>query len=456
MQSKTFYTTSDKDAHPLTFVTEAQWESGTSFLSSIEKTCLNTQQFSGKLGTFGLLFDTDGLLKKAYIGSGDGDIALALAHAATLLPPLTYSLVEDGLSTTHLINWALAQYRFETYKKNPYEPRILIVSEPQLQAILQEVDAVFLARDLINQPANDLGPSDLSKVLQILSLKTGATFKEYVGDALLTHNFPAIHAVGRAAKDVPRLLQLSWGNRAHPRIAVVGKGVCFDSGGLDLKPSSAMRLMKKDMGGAAIAIGLAQWIMDLQLPIYLEVYIPAVENAVSLDAYRPGDVLTMRSGLTVEIDNTDAEGRLVMADAITKACEDPLDLLIDFSTLTGAARVAVGTEIAAMFTNDDTLAKELEIISSEVADPIWRLPLFSAYESLLSSTIADVVNSSPSSYAGAITAALFLQKFVPKNVSFVHFDLMAWNVTSKPGKPEGGEAMAMRAVAYYLMKRFGS
>jgi leucyl aminopeptidase len=455
MQSTSFYTTNNKDARILSFVTEEQWKSDSSIISQTEKTHLKTQQFDGKLGAIGLIFDVDGHLKHAYVGSGDGNVAIALAHAATKLPPYVYALKESGLPETSLIIWALAQYRFETYKKTSCEPRVLVVHESQLQAIIQEVDAVFLARDLINQPTNALGPSELSKVVHALCLKNGATFKEWIGDALLSDNFPAIHAVGRAAKDAPRLLQLTWGNPTHPRIAVVGKGVCFDSGGLNLKPGNAMRLMKKDMGGAAIAIGLAQWIMAIKLPIYLDLYIPAVENAVSLGAYRPGDVLTMRSGLTVEIDNTDAEGRLVMADAITKACETPLDLLVDFSTLTGAARIAVGTEISAMFTNEDTLAHELEIIASKVVDPVWRLPLYAGYESLLYSSIADVVNSSSSSYAGAITAALFLQKFVPKKVSFVHFDLMAWNVTSTPGKPEGGEAMAMRTVAHYLMKRFG-
>lgn len=282
-----------------------------------------------------------------------------------------------------------------------------------------------------------------------------ADFCEWVGDELLTANFPAIHVVGRASEFEPRLIQLTWGQADHPLIALVGKGVCFDSGGLDIKPALNMRLMKKDMGGAAHVLGLAQWIMANQLPVRLQVLIPAVENAVGSRSFRPGDVLTMRNGLTVEVDNTDAEGRLILADAMVKACEEKPELLIDFSTLTGAARVAVGTDIAALFTGNDELASTLSRLGEEICDPVWRFPLFSGYESMLDSTVADVINASPSPYAGAITAALFLKRFIHAATQWVHFDIMAWNLASKPGKPEGGEAMGVRTVARYLKEKYG-
>ena len=260
--------------------------------------------------------------------------------------------------------------------------------------------------------------------------------------------------MGRGAAAAPRLISLVWGDEAHPRVALVGKGVCFDSGGLDIKPSAGMRLMKKDMGGAAQVIGLAQWLMTLKVPIRLHVLIPAVENSVDAQSYRPGDVLTMRNGLKVEVHNTDAEGRLVLADALVKACEYQPELVIDFATLTGAARVAVGTDIAAMFVNDDKLAHDLEKSAREAFDPVWRMPLFDGYAELFNSTIADFANASDSSYAGAITAALFLQRFITPDLPWVHFDIMAWNLRSKPGKPEGGEAMGIQAVGQYLRGRY--
>jgi leucyl aminopeptidase len=274
-----------------------------------------------------------------------------------------------------------------------------------------------------------------------------------VGDELLKAGFPAIHAVGRAAAQAPRLLSITWGNPKHPRVALVGKGVCFDSGGLDLKPSSAMRLMKKDMGGAAQALAAGKWLMMQQLPICLQILIPAVENAVGPDSFRPGDVLTMRNGLTVEVENTDAEGRLVLADALCLAAEQQPELLIDFATLTGAARVAVGTGLAAMFSNDDQLATDLTAAGLRMRDPLWRLPLFAPYEELLQSTVADLANATGAPYAGAITAALFLQRFVPKGLPWAHFDIMAWNLATTPGKPEGGEAMAVLAVCDYLQNK---
>ncbi|WP_028387703.1 leucyl aminopeptidase family protein [Legionella fairfieldensis] len=448
-----FYETYSQQAIPLFLITTQEWENKKETFTTFERNCFATQQFAAKSGDVCLIPDQEDGISKAYIGIHNGNEILALAHAATRLPPGHYA-PQQVLSHTASVVWSLAQYRFADYKKQDWLPRILLIEEESLAAILAESSAIFLVRDLINKPTNDLSPEELATIVTQLAEKYDAHYEYWTGKELLTANFPAIHTVGRASVKEPRLLSLSWGDKTHPHITLVGKGVCFDSGGLDIKPSTAMRLMKKDMGGAAHAIALARWVMEQKLPVYLELYIPAVENAIGPDAFRPGDVITMRNKLTVEIDNTDAEGRLVLADALVKACEEKPDLLIDFATLTGAARVAVGTDIAAMFCNDETLAQLLMNSSLAVNDPVWRLPLFEGYESMLDSSIADLANASASSYAGAISAALFLQRFVAKKVSWVHFDIMAWNVSSKPGKPEGGEAMALRALMHYLRKTY--
>ena len=455
MQSDRFYQINSDKALPLVFLTKAECLDGAiEKLNAFERNSLAGQQFKGAMGEVVIISNSDGLPSHVYIGSGDGNEALAIAIAISRIPPGLYQ-AHKNISKQALLTWALAQYSFDKYKPNLTEPRILAVDECELRNILIKSKAIFLVRDLINTPANDLGPQEMAAFVAGLASEYGAEFKQWVGDELVCDNFPAIHAVGRAAADAPRLLSLIWGDETHPRVTLVGKGVCFDSGGLDIKPSSGMRLMKKDMGGAAQVIGLAQWLMAHRLPIRLHLLIPVVENAIGSKAYRPGDVLTMRSGLTVEIDNTDAEGRLVLADALVKACEEKPELLIDFATLTGAARVAVGTEMSAMFSNDDQLAEGILNSAVEVNDPVWRMPLFSGYASMLDSSIADMTNSTSSSYAGAITAALFLQRFVNESVSWVHFDVMAWNVSNKPGRPEGGEAMGMLAVGQYLMGRYG-
>lgn len=455
MRIESFYQVHEKNAIPLILVSKSQWQNKTLIAAELEQDYLDHQHFKGRLGEKGLIYSTQGLLIKAYIGSGEGEDELAMAYAATLLPAGNY-YVQQEISTFAEINWSLAQYRFDRYKKQETEPRVLVVNTENLAAIKLQVSAIFLIRDLINTPTNDMGPQQLAAEVAKLATNFQGKFKQWVGQELLTANFPAIHAVGRASASEPRLLNLTWGEPHHPLIILIGKGVCFDSGGLDIKPYSAMRLMKKDMGGAAQVLGLAQWIMTAGLPIRLEVFIPAVENAIGPDAFRPGDILTMRNGLTVEIDNTDAEGRLILADALVKADELTPELIINFATLTGAARVAVGTEIAAMFTADEELAQELIEASQQVKDPIWRLPLFKSYESMLDSSIADLANASASPYAGAITAALFLQRFVSAKTSWVHFDVMSWNIANKAGKPEGGEAMAIRAVAHYLTKRYAN
>ncbi|KTC85893.1 leucyl aminopeptidase family protein [Legionella drozanskii] len=454
MPADMFYEIQSEKAIPLFLVTETHWEQGLEALAPAERSCLLSREFTGKLGDYSLIHTADGHVSKAFIGAGKGNQMLALAHAATQLPKGCY-IAQEVLSHSAKVNWSLAQYRFSEYKKQEPSARTLLVNKEELPGILAESEAIFLVRDLINRPTNALGPQELSMEVSRISVKYKAHFKRWLGEQLVSSNLNAIYTVGRASATPPRLSTLTWGNENHPKITLIGKGVCFDSGGLDLKPFAAMRLMKKDMGGAAHAIGLAQWIMDQQLPVYLRLYIPAVENSVGPNSFRPGDVIKMHNGLTVEIDNTDAEGRLVLADAISKACEDQPDLLIDFATLTGAARVAVGTDIAAMFSNDDQLVQGITESALAVNDPVWRLPLFSGYEEMLNSSVADLVNASPSPYAGAITAALFLQRFIPKSLSWVHFDIMAWNLASKPGKPEGGEAMALRALMHYLKKTYG-
>ena len=371
------------------------------------------------------------------------------------LAPGQYQLAQISSDIT-VLGWALGGYQYATYKAPSRPPATLLLRDAEQFARTHRMAAgTALTRDLINTPANDMLPSHLEQASRDLAGRFGANIEVTTGSALLAAGYRTIHAVGRASADEPRLIDIHWGDAAHPLITLVGKGVCFDSGGLNIKPGSSMRSMKKDMGGAAQVLGLAHMIMDAKLPIRLRVLISAVENAISANAYRPGDIIRTYQGLTVEIDNTDAEGRLVLCDALTLACEEKPALLVDYATLTGSARSAVGTEIAAMFSNNDELASTLFECGEQGDDAVWRLPLHKGYRSMLSSTHADCVNSAASPYAGAITAALFLEKFVDQDVPWVHFDLMAWNLRTRPGHPEGGEAMGVRAVYHYLDSLYG-
>ncbi|MEM1433427.1 MAG: leucyl aminopeptidase family protein [Pseudomonadota bacterium] len=355
-----------------------------------------------------------------------------------------------------LLGWWLGAYQFDRYKAARREPAVLVVPQTAAAAAAEAIArAVWLCRDLINTPAADMLPSDLAAAAQSVAQQFNAGIEVTAGDDLLKAQYRTIHAVGRAATDAPRLIDLRWGNTEHPRVTLVGKGICFDSGGLDLKPSSAMRTMTKDMGGAAQALALAQLIMARQLPVRLRLLIAAAENAVAGNAFRPGDIITTYSGRTVEIDNTDAEGRLVLCDALSLATEEEPALIVDFATLTGSARSAVGAEVSAMFCNRDEVADGVYAAGQETDDPVWRLPLHAPYRSMLKSTIADTLNSAPSPFAGAITAALYLEDFV-EDQPWLHFDLMAFNSRSRPARPEGGEAMAMRAVFHYLDSRYGA
>ncbi len=380
-----------------------------------------------------------------------------LARAAETLPEGSYRVADRGPGPA-MLGWLLGQYRFDRYKekKDPKGPRILLTDDPaRIEETARIAEAVFLVRDLVNTPAGDLGPEELEIAALALADECGAQVR-IVRDHALNEGYPMVAAVGAAATPTraPRLIALEWGDQRHPRVAIVGKGVCFDSGGLDLKPASGMRLMKKDMGGAAHALALAALVMRARLPVRLKLLIPAVENAVSGAAFRPGDILKSRKGLTVEVGNTDAEGRLILADALADAVESEPELILDFATLTGAARVALGPDLPAMFANDDVLADELLAAGASVSDPLWRMPLWKPYEEMLKSDIADLGNVSEAPMAGAVTAALFLGKFVPGTLSWAHFDTFAWRSTAKPGRPKGGEAIGLRAAWELLRTRY--
>ena len=353
------------------------------------------------------------------------------------------------------IAWGLGAYQFSKYKKREaIKPKLMISSKCSTKYIDSIVAATNFSRDLINLPSQDFSPKDLGNAARDLAKKHSAKITEIVGEDLLKKNFPAVYAVGKGGVNKPRIIDLHWGNfKKAPHITLVGKGVCFDSGGWDLKPSSGMRYMKEDMAGAAYALTVARLIMEFNLKINLRVIIPAVENLLDNVSYKPGDVIKMRSGKTVEIHNTDAEGRMILADALTLACEEKTDLLLDFATLTGAARVALGNDINAMFTDDDKLAEMLAKFSKEEKDPMWRLPLYESYWESMNSSIADFSNCSDSRYGGTITAALFLKQFVKKDVKWVHFDIAAWNYKTKPGRPEGGEIQCLRTI-FKLINKF--
>jgi leucyl aminopeptidase len=381
-----------------------------------------------------------------------------LARAAESLPEGKYRVEGRGPGPAAL-GWLLGQYRFERYRKSEGKtgPRVLLTSEPaRIEETLRLAESVNLIRDLVNLPAGDLGPAELEAAVRDVAEEFGAEVTVASG-AALDEGYPMVAAVGRAAtaERAPRLVELEWGDRRHPRIAIVGKGVCFDSGGLDIKPSSGMRLMKKDMGGAAHALALARLVMNSRLPVRLHLLIPAVENAVSGAAFRPGDILRSRKGLTVEIGNTDAEGRLILGDALAKAVEGEPELILDFATLTGAARVALGPDLPALFANDDTLADSLLAGGTEAADPVWRMPLWGPYEEMLASDVADLGNAADGPMAGAITAALFLKRFVPESTPWAHFDTYAWRGAAKPGRPKGGDAFGLRAAWAALLQRYG-
>jgi len=411
--------------------------------------------FKGKVGQRVLLPSSAGV--DALLGIGKGRSVFALGAAALALPEgdWAFEAVPEGFDPTLCaVAWGMGGYQFTRYKSAGRAPARLVLPEgADAEEARRIVDAATLTRDLVNTPADAMGPEGLEAAFRALAERFGADVRVTKGDALIEENYPMIHAVGRAAGEAPRLLELEWGDPSHPRLALVGKGVCFDSGGLDLKAAQFMRLMKKDMGGGANAMGLASLVMDAKLPVRLHLLVPAVENAVSAGAFRPGDILSTRKGDTVEIDNTDAEGRLVLGDALTRAGEDNPDLILDFATLTGAARVALGPEVMPFYTADDALAAAVSEAGKALEDPVWRMPLWDGYDAMLDSKVADIVNSAASPFAGSITAALFLRRFAGEH-AWAHFDIFAWNPSARPGHPEGGEIQAVRAVYQFLREKY--
>lgn len=417
---------------------------------------VNANGFSAKPFSFCAVPNDDGSLAYVIYGVSETPGIWSLSKAPQALPLGVYALDcgwDDELKRTVALGWALGSYQFNRYKSTS-ESWSQLVWQDESESLLAQVSATARVRDLINLPPDDMMPPEMASEAKSLAEQYGARFSQLIGDELLTAHYPAIHAVGRASVHAPRLLKLEWGDEDKPLLALVGKGVCFDSGGLDLKPSSAMRFMQKDMGGAAHVLGLAELVMANRLNVRLEVWIPSVENAVAGNAFHPGDILETRKGISVEVDNTDAEGRLVLCDAIADACVKKPDLLIDFATLTGAARVAVGTEIACFFSSDEGLSAELTQAGAVLEDETWRLPLHRPYRSKLDSQAADIVNAASDGMGGAITAALFLEEFVDADVPWIHFDMMAWNTRSRPGRPLGGEAMGMRAMFEVLQTRY--
>jgi len=427
-----------------------QWRDA---LPEVAREWVDVQAFDASPGTAIVVPGSDGTPAAALLAVGDALDPFAYAHGPLSLPARDWSLAHalpDAERHALLLGWGLGSYRFTRYRAAPRTPaRLAIASLPdEVRDILA---ACARVRDLVNTPAQHMGPDELERTACEIGEVHGARIKVISGDDLIEQNFPAIHAVGRASHRAPRLIRLDWGDAAHPHVAIVGKGVCFDTGGLNIKPGEGMRNMKKDMGGAAHAIALAELLMARRAPLRLTLLVPAVENAIGPDALRPGEVIATRSGLHVEIDNTDAEGRLILGDALAHAAEDGPALLIDFATLTGAARIALGPDLPALYANDEAQAAALLRAAHAVRDPLWRMPLWQPYWRYLTSHVADFANSGPSRMAGSVTAALYLQRFVPAGQPWLHMDTYSWNDADRPGRPAGGEAQGLRAV-YALLR----
>ncbi|MGG7519175.1 leucyl aminopeptidase family protein [Allorhizobium undicola] len=450
-RSSPFFTKGGKSL-PIFAVTPAHIETAT--IDPVALDWARKAGYKAETGSMLLIPTSDGHLGGALFGLGahPAENPFLTGKLARSLPAGDWHIETAPLTANRLIlGFGLGSYRFDRYKSDKGDmPRLLIPADADANEMKRQLAGVFLARDLINTPTNDMGPDNLEKAFRALADHYKAEVSVITGENLLTHNFPLVHTVGRASSQAPRLMELRWGKKGHKKVTLVGKGVCFDTGGLDIKPSSSMALMKKDMGGAANVMGLALMIMDAKLKVDLRVIIPTVENSIAGNAFRPGDIYPSRKGLTVQIDNTDAEGRLILADALTYADEDQPDLLIDMATLTGAARVALGPDLPAFFSNDDELAYEISEASLETDDPVWRLPLFAGYEKMLKTQIADLTNAPSGGMAGAITAALFLKRFVTNTTNWAHFDIFGWSSQERPHAPVGGEAQAIRALYRHI------
>ena len=448
-----------ENATPIELVSSAEIDGWRKQQSDLVLAWADRAKFKGSANHFFTIPDTDGFPSRIVAGTGKSITIESIGSLSQKLPAGDYVLdgVDQASVYTLALGWGMGAYEFAKYKtqKKKTDKKARLFVDPSFESIDQELSSINLARDLINTSAGDLLPDQLEDAVQEVCAKFDINLNVTKGDELLNSGFRTIHSVGRASCSAPRLLDFSWGDEAAPKVVILGKGVCFDSGGLDLKSAAGMREMKKDMAGAAITLGLSQLIMHRKLNVHLRVLIPAVENAVSSNAYHPGDVITTYKGTTVEVGNTDAEGRLILCDALALAAESKPELMVDFTTLTGAARTAMGPDISAMFSNNDEVANALMETGERVLDPIWRLPLYDGYRESLRKSIADLSNIGTESMGGAITAALFLEHFVSKT-PWVHFDLMGSNTKPRPAHPAGGEAMAMRVVFHYLQDRFGN
>jgi leucyl aminopeptidase len=449
-------------AIPIHAVSSAEYESWLNAQPPRTRAWLNSVAFKADAGAFAAVSGDDSAMSSVVLGLGRGDDPWVTGNLAKALPKGEYRIASGAgaafdFPTWAALAWALGGYSFTRYRSDPSAQRAALVwpNDCDRAYVTRAVVGSTLSRDLINTPAADMLPDGLEQSARDLAALHGAKLSVITGDALLAQNYPMIHAVGRASSIAPRLIDMTWGDANAPKVTLVGKGVCFDTGGLDLKTASGMLLMKKDMGGAATMLGLAHMIADAKLPVRLRLMIAAVENAVSGNAFRPGDVLKSRKGLNVEIGNTDAEGRLVIADPLTEASSENPALLIDCATLTGACRVALGPDLPGLFVEDDALATDILAAGKANFDPMWRLPLYAPYRKMIDSKIADINNAGESSFAGAITAALFLKEFVGKDTPWVHIDSYAWNAGDRPGRPAGGEALTQRALYSLIKSRFG-
>ncbi len=443
---------------PITSILPAQWPSWLKQQSQMTQQWAQAINFIAKPGNYALLPGKEGQLQRVLLLRHDALDFWSFGLLPSVLPEGHYHIedsCEETLQCQFALAWGLGAYEFTPYKASTRPlAQLLLTSEKQKTLLIAKVKSIYRVRDLINTPTNDMGPAELVENVFQLGEKFNATVTQIVGDALLQANYPAIYAVGKASCRAPRLVDLRWGDPKAPKVTLLGKGVCFDSGGLDLKSAANMLLMKKDMGGAANAIGLAEMIMSFKLPLRLRLLIPTVENLIAGNAYKPGDIIKTRQGLSIEIGNTDAEGRLILADALSEADSEKPDLLIDFSTLTGSARAALGTEISAFFTDQEALACDLIRHSQTEQDPMWRLPLYKPYQKLLESKFAHLNNCGSSAFAGAITAALFLRNFVQQDTTWLHIDFNAYNLNSRAGRPEGGEAMSILTLFSYLTEKY--
>ncbi len=446
-------------AVPITFVTKSSWEAIRAGLAPAARQFADGNGFAGKPGACLTLPGADGAVEQVLFGLEQADARsrdpFRVGSLPGLLPGGTYRFANAPHDLRlALLAFALGSYRFGRYRKADAPAAKLVPPDGiDVAAVSRIAEAAMLARDLINTPSNDMGPAELAQAAAEVAARYGASFNCNMGEEL-ERDFPLIHAVGMASTRAPRLIDFRWGDPSHPKVTLVGKGVCFDTGGLDLKPSAGMLNMKKDMGGAANVLALAQMVMDAKLKLRLRVLIPAVENAVAGNAFRPLDIFRSRKGLSVEIGNTDAEGRLILADALAFADEEKPELLIDMGTLTGAARVALGPDLPPYYTEDETLATDVARCAREENDPLWRMPLWAPYDSWLDAKTADITNAPSGGFAGSITCALFLQRFVEHAKSWLHFDIFAWTPSAKPGRPEGGECQAARAMFRLLGERY--